>query len=56
MKRFISVLCTFVSLVTIFAFSAQAESTNYNNNMPYYSYVYNDDDEAIQIPAPYVTG
>ena len=53
MKRFISVLCTFVSFVTIFAFSAQAESTNYNNNMPYYSYVYNDDDEAIQIPAPY---
>jgi len=53
MKRFISVLCAFASLITLFAFSTKAESTNYNNNMPYYSYVYNDDDEAIQIPTPY---
>lgn len=55
MKRFISVLCIFVSLITVFGFTACAESTNYNNNMPYYSYVYNDEDEAIQIPAPYAS-
>ena len=53
MKRFLSVLCIFLSLSVIFAFETQAESTNHNNNMPYYSYVYNDDDKAIQIPSPY---
>ena len=53
MKRFLSVLCIFMSLLVVFSLQAQAESTNYNNNMPYYSYVYNDDDKAIQIPSPY---
>lgn len=39
----------------VFGINASAESTNYNNNMPFYSYTYNEDDEAVQTPAPYAT-
>lgn len=50
---------TAVVFIMLFAvlsvFPAAAESTNYNVDMPYYSYTYDDNDRVVQTPAPYYT-
>lgn len=48
-----SVLVFSILFSLIFSLPVSAESTNYNVNLPYYSYTYGEDDKAIQIPAPY---
>lgn len=53
MKRIISFVSALLILLMTCGISVSAESTNYNRNVPYYSYTYNSADEPIQTPAPY---
>ncbi|MBQ2923395.1 MAG: YIP1 family protein [Tyzzerella sp.] len=53
MKKTIRIVATVLALLMLCNMTVFAESTNYNVNVPYYSYTYNSSDEPIQIPAPY---
>lgn len=53
MKKQLIFLLAAILIFPCFAMTVSAESTNYNANLPYYSYTYDEADETVQIPAPY---
>lgn len=53
MKKLFCFVSALLIVFTIFDNTVLAESSNYNMNVPYYSYTYDTEYEVIQTPAPY---